>query len=367
MAVSLKRTPLYQEHLSLGARMVPFAGWEMPLQYTGIIEEHHAVRREAGLFDISHMARIFVAGPAAFDLLQRTVTRDLSRVEIGQSTYALACNEEGGILDDLYVYHSGPQEYVVIGNAANRDRDFAWLAAQKRPGEPVEVTDRSDELGMLAFQGPKAPALLQSIVETDILGIPRHGCGYVNILGHRCFIGRTGYTGEDGFEVLVPADGAVPLWRRILDLGVRPCGLGARDTLRLEAALMLYGNDIDTTTNPYEAGLGWVVNLDKGPFIGREALMAIKERGVSRRLVCFEMLERGDIARPGYPIYHEGQEVGRVTSGGPSPTLGKNIGMGYVPTELAAVGARLDIKIRDRFGPARVVRRPFYRSPSLGG
>ncbi len=366
MAVSLKRTPLYQEHLSLGARMVPFAGWEMPLFYTSIIEEHHAVRREAGLFDISHMARIFVTGPAAFDLLQRTVTRDLTQLEVGQAAYTLACNEAGGILDDLYVYHSGPDEYIVIGNAANRDRDFAWLAAQKRPDEPVSVTDRSDELGMLAFQGPKTPTLFQSVAGPGVWGMPRHACCYVDILGYRCFIGRTGYTGEDGFEVLVPVEGVVDVWRQILNLGVRPCGLGARDTLRLEAALVLYGNDIDTTTNPYEAGLGWVVNLDKGPFIGREALAEIKARGVSRRLVCFEMLERRDIPRPGYPIYHNGQEVGRVTSGGPSPTLGKNIGMGYVPVELAAVGTRIDIKIRDRFGPAQVVKRPFYRSPSLG-
>jgi aminomethyltransferase len=358
---ALRRTPLYAQHVALGARMMPFAGWEMPLQFAGIVEEHLAIRRRAGLFDISHMGRLTVAGPDAADFLRSLCTYDVIRIAVGEGHYALVCRDDGGILDDIYIFRPAEERFLVVVNAANTQRIGEWARARLPYGSRATLVDRQAGTAMLALQGPEAPSHLEALAPAVAQGLPARHCTEAEIEGTLAFVSRTGYTGEDGFEIVVPAADGLALWRRLLKRGVQPCGLGARDTLRLEAALALYGNDIDEFTNPFEAGLGWTVTFDDGaPFVGREALLRIREAGVGRQLACLKALERG-VMRAGCPLLHDGRPVGRLTSGGFSPTLGASIGMGYLPPDLAVAGAELEVEVRGKPLRARVVPRPFYR------
>ncbi|WP_026369890.1 glycine cleavage system aminomethyltransferase GcvT [Kallotenue papyrolyticum] len=360
----MKRTPLYERHRELGAKTVAFGGWEMPVQYSGIIDEHHATRTAAGLFDISHMGRIRVQGPDALPFLQQLTTQDVATIAPGMANYALLCYPHGGIVDDIFIYHL-PDHYLVVVNAANRDKDWQWFQ-QHRAGFAVELEDVSDQTAMLALQGPRAEAILAPVADVDVGALPFHGV----VEGHLfeqtpALIARTGYTGEDGFELFFPAADARRVWDGLLeagrDHGLKPVGLGARDSLRFEARLALYGHEIDETINPYEAGLGWVVKLDKGPFIGRDALARIKAEGPQRKLVGLELIERG-IARQGYPVTTlEGEPIGVVTSGMPAPTLGKNLALALVRADQATLGAQLQVQVRGKPVRAQIVKTPFYR------
>ncbi len=362
----LRRTPLYHQHLALGARMVPFAGWEMPLQFAGIVEEHHAVRRRAGLFDVSHMGRLTVEGPDAAAFLRSIVTYDVTRIAVGEGHYGVICREDGGILDDIYVFRPDTERFLVVVNAANAPRIGEWARTHLRQSARLVLADRQEETAMLALQGPQAASYLGALAPTVAQGLAQRHCTEVEVGGTAAFISRTGYTGEDGFELVVPAADGPGLWSRLVEGGAQPCGLGARDTLRLEAALALYGNDIDQSTNPFEAGLGWTVTLDDGAdFVGRQALLRIQEAGVSRQLACVSALERG-VMRAHYPLLHAGRPVGQLTSGGFSPTLGASIGMGYLPPTLAAPDTKLDVDVRGKPLRAQVVPRPFYRRPQAG-
>jgi aminomethyltransferase len=359
--VSLRRTALFDLHERAGARIVPFAGWDMPLQYRGIVEEHQAVRRRAGMFDVSHMGRVFVAGRDAARLTRSAVTYDVTRLAEGHGHYTLLCNVEGGIIDDPYVYRLDAQRLLVVGNAANADRDLAHLRAIVEPGMEVELLDRQEQTVMIAVQGPAATGYIARVLGPEIAALPRRGCTELPYLQHKLFASRTGYTGEDGFELVTSSEVGRALWRQFQAEGVEPCGLGARDTLRLEAALPLWGNDIDESTNPYEAGLGWVVSLaDGAEFPGRAALERISRDGVSRKLAHLRAEDRG-VIRAGCAVLHEGAVVGRVTSGGFSPTLGTSIAMAYVPPPLAREGTRLTVDVRGRALAVAVVKRPFVR------
>jgi aminomethyltransferase len=362
----LKRTPLYDEHKASGGRLVPFAGWEMPVQYSGVVDEHQAVRRAVGLFDVSHMGELVVEGPKALQLVGSLVTNDVEHLLDGQAKYALCCNEQGTILDDLIVYRLTAEKVLIVCNASNREKIAAHV--QQAIGARAKVTDISDDTALIAVQGPKAMELLQLAgADGRVLELPAFQFTDSTLCNVPCTVARTGYTGEDGVEIFCPPAEAARLWRTLLtlgkDLGVRPCGLGARDTLRLECKMALYGNDIDESTNPYEAGLGWAVKLDKGEFVGREALQAVQAAGPARKLVGFEMTDRF-IARHGHVVVDEaGTVLGPVTSGSPSPTLGKNIGLAYVPVALSKIGTTLTIKDpqRGRTGQAVVVKTPFYK------
>jgi aminomethyltransferase len=362
----LKRTPLFEAHVALGARMVEFGGWEMPVQYSGIIDEHQAVRNGAGLFDISHMGRFMVRGPDAEAFLQRVASCNVASIALGQANYGLLCRPDGGIVDDIFIYHLD-DEFLVVVNASNRDKDWAWLE-QHTSGFDVEIEDRSERWAMVALQGPAAEALLAAAEDStteDVGSLPFHGVALTTVFGATTLIARTGYTGEDGFELFFDAANAPMIWQRLLELGppgsVKPCGLGARDSLRFEPCLALYGHEISDTINPYEARLGWAVKLDKGDFVGREALAAIKAQGPDRKLTGFELLGRG-IARGDYPVHSlEGAPVGYVTTGMPSLTLGKALGIALVPVALSAEGSEFDVIIRDKPVRARAVKMPFYR------
>jgi aminomethyltransferase len=358
----LKHTSLYAAHRAAGARMVEFGGWEMPVQYTGIVDEHRAVRSAAGLFDVSHMGEAEVVGPGALDSVLRVITNDARRLTVGQGLYSPMCTPSGGIIDDLTVFRLDGDRFLFVLNAARTDRDVEWITEQTRG---ATVRDRSTELALLALQGPRAQAILQRLTPTELAGIQffRLADG-VEIAGVRCLVARSGYTGEDGFEVACPWDAAPKVWNALLDTGQRdglvPAGLGARDTLRLEAGLMLYGNDIDESTSPLEAPLGWTVKFDKGEFIGRGALLAQKERGRARKLVGFEVTERA-VPRHGYALVADGRRIGQVTSGTFGPSVGKSIGMGYVDGEHAQPGMLISVEIRGRLVEAKVVKLPFYR------
>jgi aminomethyltransferase len=357
---ALRRTPLYARHLAAGARMVEFGGWEMPVQYTGILDEHQAVRARAGLFDISHMGEVIVRGPDALAYLQHLVTQDVATIAVGQSNYALLCRPDGGIVDDIFIYHL-PDSYLVVVNASNTEKDFAWMLDQVG-GFAVELTNASARYAMLALQGPGAEAILGEVSNLDAAAIPFHAVRDGALLGSiPALIARTGYTGEDGFELFVDSSAGAALWDGLLAAGAQPCGLGARDSLRFEACLALYGHEIADDINPYEARLGWVVKLNKGDFIGRETLARLKQAGTARRLVGFEMVGRG-IARGGYAIQSaEGQPIGVVTTGMPAPSLGRNLGLGFVPIEHAAEGSQFDIIVREKPVRAQVVKTPFYK------
>jgi aminomethyltransferase len=361
--VPLKRTPLHDLHVKAGAKMVPFGGWDMPVQYAGIIEEHRAVRRAVGLFDISHMGELEIAGPDALAIVQRLTTNDASILAIGQVQYAALCYDEGGIVDDLTLYRLADERYMLTVNASNIDKDWDWVTS--RGTGAAEWTDVSADTALLAVQGPRAEGLVGRLADVDVTKVPYYHFTRGAVAGVPAIISRTGYTGEDGFELYVVADRAVELWRAVLDAGrgdgIQPIGLGARDTLRLEMKFALYGNDIDATTNPLEAGLGWIVKPAKGEFIGRGAIEALRARGVERKLVGIAMVERA-VPRHGYPIVHDGRPVGTITSGSFGPSVEKGIGMGYVPTPLSNVGTEIAVEIRGRAEPARVAKTPFAPS-----
>ncbi|MCI0435837.1 MAG: glycine cleavage system aminomethyltransferase GcvT [Gemmatimonadetes bacterium] len=363
----LKRTSLYDRHVALGGKIVPFAGWSMPVQYpTGILEEHRAVRRSAGLFDVSHMGEIEIHGPDALALIQHITTNDASCIEIGQAQYSVMCREDGGAIDDCIVYRFADRWMIVV-NASNRDKDRDWIEAHAR-GRDVRVRDISDDIGLLALQGPRASEILARLTEHDLDAIGYYHFAEGRVSGVAAVISRTGYTGEDGFELYVAAGDTPGLWDRLLSAGpsgaVLPAGLGARDSLRLEMGYALYGNDLDETRTPLEAGLGWVTKLDKGEFVGRDALVRQKEAGVRERLIGFKLLERG-FPRHGYAVRWNGEDAGVVTSGLHAPSLEVGIGMAYVPAEAAKPGTKLEIMIRDRPCAAEVVRPPFYKEGSV--
>ncbi len=338
----------------------------MPIQYEGITTEHHAVRQKAGMFDISHMGKFQVQGQNVLDAMQKLVPSDVSLLQPGQAKYTIMLNAEGGVIDDLIIYNqgkdaSGLTSAILIVNASTTDKDKAWLTEHLR-AEQVTLTDFAEEKVLIAVQGPEAIALLQTLTDEDLSSIPNYWHKEVMLLNQPTWMARTGYTGEDGFEVMLDAQPGILLWLRLQVLGVRPCGLGARDTLRLEAAMALYGQDVNESITPLEAGLAWLVNLDKPDFIGREALRHQKEQGLTRCLVGLEMQGR-HIARHDYEVYAEGKPVGIVTSGTFGPTLEKAIALAYVPPALAQVGQSLSVQIRGKDCPAVVVKRPFYRRP----
>jgi aminomethyltransferase len=358
----LKQTPLNAAHRRLGAKMVPFGGWDMPVQYSGILDEHKAVRGAAGLFDVSHMGEIEFRGPAALEAVQRLTSNDASRLQVGQVHYSALTTEAGTFVDDLTVYKVADDHYMATVNASNIDKDFSWM--RDRTKGNVQVRNLSDETALIAIQGPKAVEILQKLTPVNLPAIKYYWFAPGKVLGQDAVLSRTGYTGEDGFEVYLKPQQAPALWNALLEagrpLGLLPCGLGARDTLRLEAKMALYGNDIDDKHTVLEADLGWIVKLEKGDFTGKGALAAQKAQGVKRKLVGFEMTGRG-IARSHYKIVKGGKEIGEVTSGGPAPWLNKNIGLGYVTVEHAAIGTEFEILIRDSRVPARVVPTPFYK------
>ncbi|MDX2239306.1 MAG: glycine cleavage system aminomethyltransferase GcvT [Leptolyngbyaceae cyanobacterium bins.302] len=364
-SASLARTPLYRLSKDLGARMTEFSGWEMPVQYSGISHEHHAVRTTAGMFDISHMGKFRFRGRNVLEQLQSLVPSDLSRLHPGEAQYTVLLNHRAGIVDDLIFYYQGldeqgNQQWVAIVNAATTHKDKTWIL-DHLDAKQLEFQDDSPNYVLLAVQGPQAVENLQEIVEADLSTIKPFGHLQATVLGQPGFLARTGYTGEDGFEVMVEPETGVELWQALLEAGVVPCGLGARDTLRLEAAMALYGQDIDDSTTPLEAGLSWLVHLDsKGEFIGRSILEQQKQAGVPRRLVGLQMQGR-NIARHGYPILAAGQPIGVVTSGTLSPTLGSAIALAYVPANLSKPGQILDIEIRGKQYPGEIVKKPFYR------
>ncbi|WP_017326815.1 glycine cleavage system aminomethyltransferase GcvT [Synechococcus sp. PCC 7336] len=365
-ADSLLRTPLYDRHVALGARMVPFSGWEMPLQYSGTLAEHRAVRSQVGVFDISHMGKFLLRGAQVRSQLERLVPSSLADLEKGQGRYTVLLNERGGIVDDLIFYcgggdpeRAGWEVWAVIVNAATTQKDKDWLLQHL---EEVELRDRSAEQSLLAIQGPEAEAAFQPLVRDDLGAIARFGHATVALKNSEdfAFVARTGYTGEDGFEVMLPIAAGVQLWDRLLDAGVTPCGLGSRDTLRLEASLHLYGQDMDDDTTPLEASLGWLVHWKrKGEFIGRSVLERQKAEGLPRKLAWVTMDGR-EIARPGYDVMVDGSTVGTVVSGTKSPMLGKGIAIAYLPPALAKSGTKIEIAIRGKHCPATVVKRPFY-------
>ncbi len=362
----LRRTPLHGRHVAAGARMVPFAGWEMPVQYDGVIGEHRAVRTAAGLFDVSHMGEVRVAGPGAEAFLQRLTPNDVAKLADGRAHYSGLLTDRGTYIDDLLVYRIAEGEYLVVVNAGNRERDVARILEVGAAAPGVEIEDVSDSYALLALQGPRAVDILAPLVSIELSGLRYYGHAPGEVGGKRALVSRTGYTGEDGFELYVDAADAEAVWDLLMDrgeaYGLRPAGLGARDTLRLEAAMALYGHELDEETTPWEAGLGWVVKLDKGDFIGREALARQKEQGVGRKLAGFEITGKG-IARDGHLVKSGGREVGRVTSGTWSPTLEKAIGLAYLPPALAVPGTELTVDVRGRELPARVVEIPFYKRP----
>jgi aminomethyltransferase len=359
-------TPLYDEHIAAGGRMVPFAGFLLPTHYTSLAEEHTAVRTRAGLFDVSHMGEIVVRGSGAFEFVQRVSCNDHSKLAVGRAQYTGLMYPEGTFVDDLLVHRTADDEYLLVVNAANNAKDFAYLSEIAAGNAEVEILDRSDEFAQLALQGPLAREILQPLTAVALDEIKYYRFTRGEVAGHDSLIARTGYTGEDGFELYVAPDRAADIWRALIDggrpVGMLPVGLGARDTLRLEAGMMLYGNDIDRTTTPYEAGLGWIVKLEKGDFIGRDVLERQQSEGITRRLVGFEMIDRG-IARHGYPVRADedgGPQIGYVTSGTQLPTFGKAMGMAYLPIDATDVGEAFFVDIRGRAARARVVELPFY-------
>jgi aminomethyltransferase len=359
---ALKKTPLHAEHVAAGGRMVPFAGYEMPVQYRGLVEEHKAVRTSAGIFDVSHMGELFLRGSAAGRIVDELITNDASKLVDGQALYTCACNASGTILDDLIVYRRAADDWLVVCNASNRDKIVAHFAAAATGR--CEFQDASDDIALIALQGPKALGIAGKLGGAALSDKKPFHFAEATLASVKCTASRTGYTGEDGLEIFCANADAPALWRALVAEGAQPAGLGARDTLRLEARLSLYGNDIDETTNPLEAGLGWVVKLDKPDFLGKAALVDIKAKGLSRKLVGFEVTGRG-IARHGYPLLDaSGKTVGICTSGSPGPTVGKNIGLGYLPTELSAIGSTFVVDCRGRPAEAVVVKTPFYKRSS---
>jgi aminomethyltransferase len=357
-----RHTPLHARHVALSARLVEFAGFLMPVQYRGLVEEHHAVRNAAGLFDVSHMGELQFRGPGALATLDRLTPSEVRKLEDGHALYTVLLRPDGGIVDDVIVYRLAALDYLMVVNASNRDKDHAWC--RDHLGERCDLRDVSDAWALLALQGPRAAEILAPLCDVDLAGLAPFQFAAGTVAGARALVARTGYTGEPGFEIFVASAAAPPVWDEIISAGkgwgLLPTGLGARDSLRTEMKYSLYGNDIDETTSPLEAGLGWLVKLEKGDFIGRETLLKQKTEGLMRKLVGFEMVDPG-IPRHGFPIVEGEREIGVVTSGTFSPTLQKAIGIGYLPTEKSAAGSELFVGIRQRPRRARVVATPFYR------
>jgi aminomethyltransferase len=372
----LKRTPLFAAHQNLGARLIDFGGWEMPAHYSGIVDEHKAVRTAAGLFDISHMGEIVVRGSAAPDFLNWVLTNDIRKLRNRQGQYTLMCNERGGAIDDLYVYQVEAEEFLLIVNATRISADAAWLN-QQLAGFPqcaaVDLKNLSADFGAMALQGPKAAQFIDLCFPSgDEPGLAatlrKNDMARREYQGRFIFISRTGYTGEDGFEIVAPAEITPSIWNKVLEIGapfgLKPAGLGARDTLRTEVCYPLYGHELDEDTTPIEAGLGVFVALGKGDFVGRPVLAEQKTRGTARKLVAFKSVEKSAPPRPHYPIWSAGPErrkIGRVTSGTQSPSLGIGIGMGYVPPEMSASNSAIAIEIRGKHAPATITSKPLYR------
>jgi aminomethyltransferase len=366
--IAAKKTPLFGEHQRLGAKLIDFGGWMMPVNYpSGILEEHKTTRVAVGIFDVCHMGEIHFQGPRASQAVQRLVTNNVGALADGAAMYAVACHPSGGIVDDLIVYRVAHDHFLIVVNASNIEKDHRHFV--DNVGTWCQIDNRSDATALIAFQGPLAASALAGLTKIDLASLRSfHFLPDQQVAGLPAWIARTGYTGEDGFEIFASAEHAVALWNALLDAAVRvggkPVGLGARDTLRLEARLSLYGNDLDDTTTPLEAGLGWVVKLDAGDFIGRDALLRQRAAGLARQLVGFEMRERG-IPRHGYPINdaRTGATLGTVTSGSVGPSIGKNIGMGYLPSAYAEPGTRIAIDCRGKPALAELVKGPFYRRP----
>jgi aminomethyltransferase len=369
MTASPKKTPLYEAHRQLGAKIIDFGGWLMPVSYpAGILEEHHATRRAVGVFDVSHMGEVHFRGPRAAEAVQRLITNDVAALTDGRALYTVACRPGGGIVDDFIVYRVSSEHFLIVVNAGNAEKDFAWFV--ENVGSWCELRNASDETALLAFQGPRAEAALATLTSAALGALlPFHFVPNATVAGLPAWIARTGYTGEDGFEIFCASADAPALFAALLEAAAtvsgKPVGLGARDTLRLEARLSLYGNDLTEETTPLEAGLGWVVKPDAGDFIGRDALLRQRAEGLTRKLCGFVMLGRG-IPRHGYAIHQQpdGTRVGEVTSGTVGPTVGKNIGLGYVPPALAEPGTRLVVDCRGKMIEAEVVKGPFYRRPT---
>ena len=363
---ALRRTPLYDLHRELGAKLIDFGGWEMPVQYAGILEEHRAVRERVGIFDVSHMGELEVTGQDSLAFLQWLTPNDVARLEDGRCHYTAFLTEKGTFVDDLLVYRRGAESWLLVVNASNTPKDFEWARAHRRGN--ADVADASDRYALIAVQGPRAAALLSRLAADDPADLAYYAFRETSVAGSPALVSRTGYTGEDGFEIYLAPESATPVFRSLLEEGradgATPCGLGARDTLRLEARMALYGNDIDESVTPWEADLGWIVKMKKGDFQGREALARQKAEGVPRKLVGFEMVDRG-IARHGHPAKTAAGE-GIVTSGTHSPTLGKPIGLALLPTAASAVGTAFEVDIRGRAAQARVVETPFYKRVKPG-
>jgi aminomethyltransferase len=364
VAAELKRTPLFDLHRSLNAKLVDFGGWNMPVQYSGIIAEHNAVRTGVGLFDVSHMGEIEIRGPEAAQLVDYVSTNNAAKLKIGQAHYSALLYEHGGFVDDILVHKVSDTEFFLCVNASNQDKDFEHIQSLNR--WEAEVDFASERYAQIAVQGPKALETLQTLTDTKLREIKYYWFADGAVSGVPARIAHTGYTGEDGFEIYVPPESATQLWNELMqageEFGIKPCGLGARNTLRLEAKMALYGHELTASINPYEADLAWIVKLDKGDFAGREALDRTLAAGVTRKLVGFEMAERG-IGRDGYEVWLNGEPAGWVTSGGPSPTLNKNIGLCYLPTEKAVPGEKIQIMIRNAPVEAVTVATPFYKRP----
>ena len=364
MTEKLKCTPLYHIHKKLGARLVEFGGWEMPVQYSSIIDEHLTVRSNVGIFDVSHMGEIEIRGAKSLSLIQKLITNDAAKLVDGQALYTPMCTETGGIVDDLLVYRFAADRYLLVVNASNLEKGLEWIHAHGEMG--AEIENRSAEIALVALQGRNAPECLQTLTDVDLAALDSYRFETGEVAGIPTTISRTGYTGEIGFELYVEAKHSADLWNAVYEevtaIGGKPVGLGARDTLRLESRLCLYGNDIDKTTTPLEAGLRWTVAFNKGNFIGRDALVRQNSEGIRRRLAGFQMLDRS-IARAHHAVYREDQRVGEVTSGAPAPSLNCNIGLAYLPIEMSKINAKIEIEIRGRRHPAKVVRTPFYQPP----
>jgi aminomethyltransferase len=366
MSEELKKTPLNAAHRALGGKMVDFGGWDMPVQYpAGVIEEHIATRTRAGLFDVSHMGEFWVEGPDAIAFVNRLTTNDVTKLVDGQAHYSAFTNEKGGVVDDLLVYRFGPEKLLLVVNAGTTEKDWAWITSHQDSDEVV-LTNASADYCQIAIQGPKALGILQKLTETPLDPIKYYHFTTGKVDGVESIISRTGYTGEDGFEVYAAADKAEQLWNKILETGkgenLLPCGLAARNTLRLESAMSLYGHELDDDISTLEANLGWITKLDKGDFTGRDVIIGIKSAGLKRKLVGFEMKEPG-IARDGFDVYLDDKKVGVVTSGSPAPFLKKNIGLAFVPAEFANVGQQITIDVRGKKLLAEIVPTPFYKRP----
>ncbi|MBI4298833.1 MAG: glycine cleavage system aminomethyltransferase GcvT [Chloroflexi bacterium] len=355
----LKRTPLFEAHVTLGARLVPFAGWEMPLQYTSILDEARAVRTRCGIFDISHMGRVIFTGSGAASFLHSILTADVLGLQVGRARYSLVCNEEGGIIDDTLVYRWSMDRFMLVPNAANTPAVLKWVSLWISDHPDAQFQEVTHEYSMIAFQGPDAINILEKLCPISISSLRPFGCIEAQVSGRDVLLSRTGYTGEDGVELILSREHAAHLWGLLIERGAKPCGLGARDVLRLEAGLLLHGSDMDVSINPFEAGLERFVKANEEGFIAGRALAAIRVQGVSKRLVGFDLAGR-NIPRHGYPILDGQKQIGGVTSGGYSPTLDKNIGLGYVPQRYSTLGSQFQIDIRGRVADAMVAHLPFY-------